>query len=227
MYENMIVHQKQFRFASKCAILSARNVDVDEINKRVISLLPENTEVVYTSVDSAEKQDSNERLQEHILPEYLHTLNPAALPPHELRLRKYAVIMLIRNLSISEGLCIGTRLLVLDLNVNSSKCEIFTGDKAGNIVFLHRITLHYDNDYPFTLKRRQFPIKVAFAMTINKSQGQTFKKIAIDLRRDVFNHGQIYVALSRVRSWDSLKIYLSDENLCNKIRNYVFDELFY
>lgn len=45
-------------------------------------------------------------------------------------------------------------------------------------------------------------------MTIDKSQGQTLKKIGIDLRRDVFNHGQLYIAMSRVRSWDSLEIYI-------------------
>ncbi|XP_008202508.2 uncharacterized protein LOC103315450 [Nasonia vitripennis] len=48
------------------------------------------------------------------------------------------------------------------------------------------------------LSRRQFPIKIAFTMTINKAQGQTFEKIGIDLRREVFNHGQLYVALSRI-----------------------------
>lgn len=107
--------------------------------------------------------------------------------------------MLIRNLSINEGLCNGTRLRVIDFSNHLLKCKILSGDKRNNIVFLNRITLYCDNEYPFTFKRRQFPIKLAFAMTINKAQGQTFQKIGIDLRRDVFNHGQLYVAMSRVR----------------------------
>ena len=134
--------------------------------------------------------------------------------------------MLIRNLNISEGLCNGTRLLILNFSNNVLKCEILTGDKKGDVIFLNRITLYSsESDYPFIFKRRQFPVKVAFAMTINKSQGQTFEKIGIDLRKEVFNHGQLYVALSRVRSWNSLRIYLGDSDK-KSIKNYVFKELY-
>ena len=63
-------------------------------------------------------------------------------------------------------------------------------------------------------------------MTINKSQGQTFDNIIIDLRRDVFNHGQLYVAMSRVRSWESLKIYLGCQKTNTTIKNYVYKELY-
>lgn len=98
--------------------------------------------------------------------------------------------------------------MVIELADHLLKCKILTGDKAGDIVFLNRITLYCENIYPFTFSRRQFPIKLAFAMTINKSQGQTFDKIGLDLRKDVFNHGQLYVAFSRIRSWQSLRVYL-------------------
>ena len=64
-------------------------------------------------------------------------------------------------------------------------------------------------------------------MTINKAQGQTFKRIAVDLRRDDFSHGQLYVALSRVRSWDSLLIYLGNHIRENfHVKNHVYTELF-
>ena len=135
--------------------------------------------------------------------------------------------MLIRNISIQEGLCNGTRLRVLDFSNHLLKCEILTGDNAGEIIFLNRITLYCENDYPFTFKRRQFPIKLAFAMTINKSQGQTFKRIGIDLRRDVFTHGQLYVALSRVRSQHGLKVFLNQNQSISKlVKNYVYTEMF-
>ncbi|XP_051163765.1 ATP-dependent DNA helicase pif1-like [Leptopilina boulardi] len=193
-----LIRDKKFDEISECAILSARNADVNELNERVVQLLDTTTERIYTSIDTVENNDSNS-FNEIILPEYLNSLSPPSLLLHELRLRVNSIIMLIRNLRINKGLCNGTRLLVLELTDNLLRCKILTGDKFGDIVFINRITLYCENVNPFTFKRRQFPVKLAFAMTINKSQGQTFTNIGIDLRKDVFNRGQLYVACSRVR----------------------------
>ena len=62
-------------------------------------------------------------------------------------------------------------------------------------------------------------------MTINKSQGQTFGMVGVDLRTDVFSHGQLYVALSRCRSWDSLRILLPATTMNRRVKNVVFKEL--
>ncbi|XP_074097681.1 uncharacterized protein LOC141526546 [Cotesia typhae] len=224
LYGNIIKTQR-FEELTKSVILSARTVDVDMINEQVIELLHEATEKIYIAIDSTENCDNGD-MTDAILPEYLHTLNPPNFPPYKLRLRKNTIIMLIRNLNLSEGLCNGTRLMVLDLSTNVLRCNILTGDKAGEIVFINRVTLYCENVYSFTFKRRQFPIKTAFCMTINKAQGQTFNKIAVDLTKDVFNHGQLYVALSRVRSWQSLRLYLSHEKVDNSVKNFVFKELY-
>ncbi|KYM96549.1 ATP-dependent DNA helicase PIF1 [Cyphomyrmex costatus] len=220
-----LIRNKEFDKIAKCAILSARNADVDEINKRVVELLDTFEEKIYTSIDSTENCDNNDEISKVLLPEYLNTLSPSAFPPHELRLKPNCVIMLIRNLSINEGLCNGTRLMIIELTNHLLKCKILSGDKVGDIVFLNRITLYCENVYPFIFKRRQFPIKLAFAMTINKSQGQTFDRIGIDLRKDVFNHGQLYVAFSRVRSWQALKIYLGNQRKNKQVKNYVYKEI--
>ena len=61
--------------------------------------------------------------------------------------------------------------------------------------------------------RKQFPIKLSFAMTINKAQGQTLNQVAVFLKQPCFSHGQLYVALSRLRRADKLKIFYDENSL--------------
>src|SRR6201996_9581617 len=85
-----------------------------------------------------------------------------------------------------------------------------------NLMFIPRIPL-IPSEYPFEFKRLQFPLKVCFAMTINKSQGQSLKLAGIDLREDCFSHGQFYVACSRVSSPSSLVILASEGIISNVV----------
>ncbi|RYF57715.1 MAG: hypothetical protein EOO39_35100, partial [Cytophagaceae bacterium] len=99
---------------------------------------------------------------------------------------------------IEQSLCNGTRLRVLHMQNYVIKCEILTGSNRGAIVFIPRFKLECDKNLPVTFYRTQFPLRHAFAMTINKSQGQTFDKVGIKLdKKPVFSHGQFYVAISR------------------------------
>ena len=62
------------------------------------------------------------------------------------------------------------------------------------------------------------------AMTINKAQGQTFSKVGLHLEQPVFSHGQLYVAFSRVRSLNSIKVKINYAQT-NKTKNIVFKEI--
>src|ERR1044071_9088396 len=104
-----------------------------------------------------------------------------------------------------------------------------TGMCIGERVIIPRITLSStQTKWPFVMKRRQFPIKPCFAMTINKSQGQSLKHIGLYLPKPVFCHGQLYVAISRVTDPKGLKILIlpSEKHPQNYTRNIVYKEAF-
>nr|GEZ28029.1 DNA helicase [Tanacetum cinerariifolium] len=123
--------------------------------------------------------------------EYLKSLNFAGFPPHRLELKVGAPIILLRNLNISGSLCNRTRLIVIQLLSKVIEARIITGTRISEKVFLPRIPLiNRDLQLPFIFKRKQFPIKLSYAMTINKSQGQSLERICIFLPQPVFAHGQ-------------------------------------
>jgi ATP-dependent DNA helicase PIF1 len=137
--------------------------------------------------------------------------------------------MLLRNLDQSEGLCNGTRLIVTKLATHVLEAKIIGGKHHGNIIYIPRMDMSpSQSPCPFKLNRRQFPIVVSYSMTINKSQGQSLDYVGLYLPRDVFSHGQIYVALSRVTSKKGIKILIHDEKKQPKITttNVVYKEVF-
>jgi ATP-dependent DNA helicase PIF1 len=136
--------------------------------------------------------------------------------------------MLLRNLDVSMGLCNGTRLILLEARSHVLRCRIISGDAkfAGNVVLIPRITLEPSaQNLPLPLRRHQFPVRLAFAMTINKSQGQSVSHVGLDLQTPVFSHGQLYVALSRCTSASRIKVLLNANNVGNRTANIVYKEI--
>ncbi|KAH0611538.1 uncharacterized protein H6S33_010803 [Morchella sextelata] len=190
---------------SRRAILAMRNDTVADFNEIVLQQISGEIET-YFAIDTAEFSNSEESVDE--LPaEYLQNLNPASLPPSQLKLKIGAPILLLRNLYPKQGLCNGTRLTVTRLGRRCIEARILGGDFDGQIKIIPRIKLSTsEGDLPFILTRKQLPIRLCFAMTVNKAQGQSLDVVGVDLRMPSFSHGQLYVALSRVTDVDGLNV---------------------
>jgi len=137
--------------------------------------------------------------------------------------------MLLRNLDQIEGLCNGSRLVVSRLRNHVIVAKIIIGARKGQEVYIPRMSMSpSQTPWPFKLIRRQFPVMLSYAMIINKSQGQSLASVSLYLPTPVFNHGQLYVAISRVQSKGGLKILIHDNEMkpLTSTINGVFKEVF-
>ncbi|XP_062104302.1 uncharacterized protein LOC133815480 [Humulus lupulus] len=164
------------------AILTPKNEYVDHINNLLIQQFPGNV-TTYYSYD--ENIDSTEQKIEE---DFLHSYTPSGFPPHQLLLKLNCPITLLRNINPSEGLCNGTQLLCRRFSSNLVDAEIVSGQYSGKRVFLPRIPFtpieNQQNLFPF--KRTQFPIRLSFAMTINKAQGQSLEHVGLYLLEPIW-----------------------------------------
>ncbi|GAU49007.1 hypothetical protein TSUD_284940 [Trifolium subterraneum] len=200
------------------AILASTIECVDSINDYVLSLMP-GEETEYLSANSVDRLEiHDEAVVRLFTPEFLASLRTSGLPNHSIKLKVGTPIMLMRNLNQYSGLCNGTRMIVTKHAQHVLEAKVIGGKYHGNIIFLPRIDMSpSQSPWPFKLNRRQFPVIVSFAMTINKSQGQSLDYVGIYLPRSVFSHGQIYVAVSRVKSKQGIKILIHDDKNLPKV----------
>jgi hypothetical protein len=198
-------------------ILCPTNDDAGCVNNTVLNDLPGEVREL-CSLDYPDSDDHGLAIEQ----ELLNSLNESGLPPHKLRLKIGVPIMLLRNLSPKQGLCNGTR-LILNKIVDGHLLEV-TVIRTGKTALIPKIDLTSDGESTgFRWVRRQFPVRLAFAATINKSQGQTVTRAGIWLRKPVFAHGQLYVALSRVGHPNNIRVALPDNDFLTK--NIVYSEL--
>ncbi len=191
---------------SNTAILTPLNKDVDRLNEIALNKCNGEEFAPLYSQDSVVDEEMSDRYTE----EYLNGLNVAGIPRHKIILKTDTPIMLLRNLDATRGLCNGTRLKVEHVGKYIIRATIITGlDKhKGKQVLIPRISLESKKGKfaSFQLKRKQFPIRIAYAITINKSQGQTLRNVGLYLPSACFGHGQLYVALSRVGDPNMIKV---------------------
>lgn len=168
------------------ARLYTHNIDVDEINKRELDKI--NSDTFSFEMESAG------------IPSLAESLKKSCLAPSSLELKKGAVVMFVRN-NVREGFVNGTMGKVIRLNETGPIVETFDKRK----IHVAKMTWSIEEDGRTKASVTQFPLRLAWAITVHKSQGMTLSAAEVDLSKS-FLLGMGYVALSRLRNLEGLKI---------------------
>ena len=170
-------------------ILGSKNEYVDNINEDIVNKIPGDTHE-FKSVDTIDEDKSKNMLSEESL-----NMLPAisGIPRHKLELKENTVVILLRNMNLKAGHCNGTRYIIKKIGtyrliLEKLNCE--HGDLNSTLI-LPRIPCKSKAtpQFPFSLRRLQFPIKIAYAFTINKAQGQSANKCGLLLPQHIWTHG--------------------------------------
>ena len=181
------------------AILAPLNATVNEINTEIIRRAPGEL-YTYLSTDTPLSDEDAVNFPT----EFLNKQESGSLPPHKLELKVGCPVIVIRNIH-PPHLVNGTRAIITNLLPN----VIEVTKSNGQSHFIPRISIvPSDNSREFIFRRRQFPIKIAYCMTINRAQGQTLDRTGLFLSTPCFGHGQLYVGISRTPDPRDIHVYL-------------------
>ncbi len=185
-------------------LLFSKNADVDTINQANLAALekPIHTYEAKTVVERPEGDAHTEIPTGDLLERLVQRMDADSSYVPTLELCEGCQVMLVYNMAMEKGLVNGSRGVVVG----------FRPDGIPIVQFLHGDPvgiepIEWVSNDSAALKRIQIPLRVAYAVTIHKSQGATLDCALVDIGSSTFECGQAYVALSRVRDLESLYVW--------------------
>jgi hypothetical protein len=221
-----------FQDALSVCVLAPTNVIVDVWNKR-IQVLNTNIGHDLLSYDQfLEVDDKHKILTSMLSTEVLHRYGDANSPPHTLHLKFGDICILLRHVDIGQGFCNNSRVKIIAISRYRISIQTLRPPYSVAMLPRFRFTVHLPFGKGYKLTRTQFPLRLAYALTANRSQGQEFNRVLVDVSSQFFSHGQLYVAMSRVHDANDLAFFTSTANNTNDestkcicTTNVVYDEL--
>ena len=194
---------------------------VDAINDRILDKFPGELKV-FQSVDKAIIEEGADQIEAHYSTEYLNSIKASGIPLSELKLKIGCPIMILCNLDPANG----AQAILTRFSTHVLEVWLIGGQHAGKLTFILQISLSPPIEaVGFHLTCHQFPVHLAFTMTINKSQGQSVKNVGINFQTPVFTHGQFYVAMSQCTSGSCIKVLFPEDSPNTVTKDIVFPEI--
>lgn len=198
--------------------LKAQQINLEELSK--LSKINENKTFKYSREFREEKELLNkiqikklETLTDTEKQEEYNFIKNSTLTEENIELTKNAFVMSIANIDNVNGIVNGSQGIIIDFDNESNPIVKFNN---GHIMTVLRYAWRSETIPGLTVK--QIPLILAWSVTIHKAQGLTLEEVIVDIGNDIFECGQMYVAVSRVKTLNGL--YLENFDITKLKINY-------